>query len=96
MLSLGTGFLSHTENSTLRERLSTGALPLPEFFGQLLRLVYRLIFLLAAEDRNLLHAPDATAAARKLYAEGYSVGSLRDGPCGARPGTGTMIAGKAS
>ena len=78
LLSLGTGFLSHAENATLRERLSTGALPLSEFFGQLLRLVYRLIFLLAAEDRNLLHAPGALAAARKLYADGYSVGCLRD------------------
>ena len=78
MLSVGTGFLSHAENAILRERLSTGALPLTGFFGQLLRLVYRLIFLLAAEDRNLLHAPDASVAARKLYAEGYSVGSLRD------------------
>lgn len=39
---------------------------------------YRLIFLLVAEDRNLLHPPSATAAARKLYAEGYSLGSLRD------------------
>ena len=62
----------------MRERLRTGALPLPDFFGQLLRLVYRLIFLLAAEDRNLLHAPEAPAAARKLYADGYSVGALRD------------------
>jgi hypothetical protein len=62
----------------LRERLQTGVLPLPEFFGQLLRLVYRLIFLLAAEDRGLLHPPGASAAARKLYAEGYSVGALRD------------------
>src|SRR5262249_3332336 len=78
LLSLGTGFLSHTENSALRERLSTGELPLPEFFGQLLRLVYRLIFLLAAEDRNLLHTPNASAAARKIYAEGYSVSALRD------------------
>jgi hypothetical protein len=62
----------------LRERLASGALPLPEYFGQLLRLVYRLIFLLAAEDRNLLHPPAAPAGPRKLYAEGYSVGRLRD------------------
>jgi hypothetical protein len=40
--------------------------------------VYRLIFLLAAEDRNLLHPPGASATARKLYAEGYSIGALRD------------------
>jgi hypothetical protein len=53
-------------------------LPLPQYFGQLLHLVYRLIFLLAAEDRNLLHPPSASAAARKLYAQGYSLGLLRD------------------
>ena len=55
-----------------------GTLPLPEFFGQLLRLVYRLIFLLTAEDRELLHMPGASVQARKLYADGYSVGLLRD------------------
>src|SRR5262249_47986945 len=58
--------------------LRNGELPLPHFFGQLLRLVYRLIFLLAAEDRNLLHPQSASATARRLYAEGYSVGTLRD------------------
>jgi hypothetical protein len=78
LLSLGNGFLAHADNSALRDKVHTGALPLPEFFGQLLRLVYRLIFLLAAEDRNLLHPPGASAATRRLYAEGYSVGSLRD------------------
>lgn len=78
LLSLGNGFLSHPNNTALREKLHSGALPLPEFFGQLLRLVYRLIFLLAAEDRNLLHPPDTAAERRKLYAEGYSVGALRD------------------
>ncbi|HEY5127607.1 MAG TPA: N-6 DNA methylase [Bradyrhizobium sp.] len=78
LLSLGNGFLSNSNNAGLREKLHSGALPLPEFFNQLLRVVYRLIFLLAAEDRNLLYAPDTAAAPRKLYAEGYSVGALRD------------------
>jgi N-6 DNA Methylase len=78
LLSLGGGFLAHSGNTVLRERLASGALPLPDYFGQLLRLVYRLIFLLAAEDRGLLHPPSAPTAARKLYAEGYSVGTLRD------------------
>jgi hypothetical protein len=77
LLSLGNGFLSDSDNGALRDRLGKGELPLPDFFGQLLRLVYRLIFLLAAEDRNLLHPPSASSAARKLYAEGYSVGTLR-------------------
>jgi hypothetical protein len=78
LLSLGNGFLSHSNNTALREKLHSGGLPLPEFFGQLLRLVYRLIFLLAAEDRNLLHPPDTAAEPRKLFADGYSVGALRD------------------
>jgi len=76
--ALGTGFLAHPDNGELRARLDSGALPLTEFFGQLLRLVYRLIFLLVAEDRGLLHPPDASPAARRLYAEGYSVAALRD------------------
>jgi N-6 DNA Methylase len=78
LLSLGNGFLSHPHNAALREKLHSGALPLPEFFSQLLRLVYRLIFLLAAEDRNLLHPPETAAGPRRLYAEGYSVGALRE------------------
>jgi hypothetical protein len=78
LLTLGNGFLAHPKNAQLVEQLRTGALPLPVYFGQLLRLVYRLIFLLAAEDRNLLHPPGASPAARKLYAQGYAVGLLRD------------------
>ena len=77
--ALGNGFVAHPANGdAARAGCTAGELPLPEFFGQLLRLVYRLIFLLAAEDRDLLHPPDAPAAARTLYAEGYSLGALRD------------------
>ncbi len=76
--ALGNGFLSHPANSALRDRLTQGQLPLPDFFNELLRLVYRLIFLLAAEDRDLLHPPDTPAPTRKLYADGYSLGALRD------------------
>ncbi len=75
---LGQGFLEHPANSDLADRLRSGALPLPDYYAALLRLVYRLIFLLAAEDRNLLHPAKATAAARQLYARGYAVGRLRD------------------
>jgi hypothetical protein len=78
LLALGNGFLGHPANEDLRARLRDGTLPLPFFFGQLLRLVYRLIFLLAAEDRGLLHPPETPAAARRLFADGYSVGALRD------------------
>lgn len=72
---LGSGFLE--ANPELSKRLQDGDIPLTEWFNELLRLVYRLIFLMVAEDRNLLHPPKAPAAARKLYAEGYSLSALR-------------------
>jgi hypothetical protein len=75
---LGQGFVEHPANQALAIRLTSGDLPLPDFFGLLLHLVYRLIFLLSAEDRDLLHPSTASPAARKLYANGYSVSRLRD------------------
>lgn len=78
LLALGNGFLAHPGNTPLAERLRTGELALPTYYEQLLRLVYRFIFLLAAEDRGLLHLPAARPNVRRLYAEGYSLGRLRD------------------
>ncbi len=51
---LGSGFLSHPANSLLREKLRAGELSAQDYYRQLLRLVYRLIFLFVAEDRDLL------------------------------------------
>ncbi|MFH6601827.1 Eco57I restriction-modification methylase domain-containing protein [Ectopseudomonas khazarica] len=77
--ALGTGFVAHPANQTLREALSSGQLSPNAYFQQLLRLVYRLLFLLTAEDRNILHDPaTATAEARRLYAQGYSLSLLRE------------------
>jgi hypothetical protein len=72
---LGSGFLE--ANPELSKRIQSGDVPLTGWFNELLRLVYRLIFLMVAEDRNLLHPSKAPAAARKLYAEGYSLSTLR-------------------
>jgi hypothetical protein len=47
-------------------------------FLQLLRLVYRLLFLCVAEDRNLLFAADVPLELRQIYREGYSLSPLRD------------------
>jgi hypothetical protein len=48
-----------------------------DLYRQLLRLVYRLIFLFVAEDRDLLHFPDASDEARSRYARFYSGQRLR-------------------
>lgn len=75
---LGAGFLKHPGNDSLRERLQSGALDPAGYQQQLLRLVYRLIFLLVAEERDLLHPDGSEPAVRELYRDGYSLGRLRE------------------
>src|SRR5439155_2716119 len=77
LLALGNGFLGHAGNQALRESLSTNGLTRDAFFQQLLRLVYRLIFLITAEERGVLHAVRDTSETRR-YAEGYSLRRLRE------------------
>lgn len=78
LLALGQGFLAEPANATLRARLASGALTRQDYFRQLLRLVYRLIFLLTIEERGLLHPAAAEPAAIKLYQQGYGLKRLRD------------------
>ena len=78
LLELGQGFIQNPANSALRRALSDGALTGQAYFEQLLRVVYRLIFLFAAEDRGLLHPPGALEQARRVYAEGYALARLRE------------------
>lgn len=72
---LGTGFLE--ANQELAARVASGEFPILAFKDELLRFVYRLIFLMVAEDRDQLHPRNAKLEARKLYAEGYSLTALR-------------------
>jgi hypothetical protein len=75
--ALGAGFLGHSSNERLRTKLQTGELTGQDYYRQLLRLAYRLIFLFAAEDRDLLLLPSATATARQRYNLYYSTSRLR-------------------
>ena len=75
---IGNGFLQHPDNDGLRAALSDGALSPERYFQQLLRLVYRMLFLFAAEDRDLLHEPEAGDLQRAVFAEGYSLSRLRE------------------
>ncbi|MFF4387853.1 Eco57I restriction-modification methylase domain-containing protein [Streptomyces sp. NPDC001552] len=69
---LGTGFLQHPANTTLREKLDVTA-----YHAALLRLVYRMLFVFVAEDRQALHPPTASDDARKRYADYFSTARLR-------------------
>lgn len=85
--ALGTGFLSHPANGALRTALQStqDGYDRQAFFEELLRLVYRLIFLATVEDRRdrgtgerLVFAPDANDEAKARYLAGYSLTWLRD------------------
>ena len=76
LLALGQGFLD--ANPDLRAKLDENRLSVQAWFEQLLRVVYRLIFLAVSEDRDLLHDPDTSAAARELYASAYGFSYLRE------------------
>lgn len=78
ILALGQGFLAHPSNQALRRALHDGTLSKKGYFGELLRLAYRLIFLLAIEERGLLHPKGTAKDAEEPYALGYSVKRLRD------------------
>lgn len=79
--TLGDAFLQHRENEALRQRLQEGSLSVDAYFQQLLRLVYRFLFLFTIEERNLLHVEDdshAARTARQAYTDGYAMRRLRD------------------
>jgi len=79
--ALGSGFLNHPANCELRDALFRHhTLSTQHFHEQLLRLVYRFLFLFTAEDRGLLFPRDLKAVdpRRRIYQEGYSVSRLRE------------------
>ena len=75
--ALGQGFLDHPANGAVKQRLRDGDLDPQDYYRQLLRLVYRLLVLFAAEDRDLLHPPATTDEAKRRYAH-YGTRHLRD------------------
>ncbi len=78
LVALGKGFLANPDNQPLRAALHDGKLSASEYFQELLRLVYRLIFLLTAEERDLLHPAGVADGVKARYAQGYGLRRLRD------------------
>ncbi|MEQ3702101.1 N-6 DNA methylase [Thalassolituus sp.] len=85
LLTLGEGFIQHPANQTLRQQLENGEISKNDYFQQLLRLIYRLIFIFTVEERGLLHPQQndknlskTQFQARRAYAQGYALGRLRD------------------
>ena len=88
--ALGDGLVQHPHNNELRRNLDNGSLTPLMFYRQLLKLVYRLLFLMVAEERGLitvaadeddalhpLHYRAQADARLQIYRDHYSVSRLR-------------------
>jgi N-6 DNA Methylase len=79
---LGTGLLAHPHSTSFREKFTAKRIDDLGYYRQLLRLIYRLLwllFLMVAEERRLLFLPSREEAARQeIYTRWYSIARLRE------------------
>lgn len=76
LTELGQGLIE--ANPSIREQLAGDPAATMRLFEELLRTVYRLIFLAVAEERDLLHPRTTGREARSLYESSYSFAFWRD------------------
>ena len=74
---LGTGFLNHPDNVELNSQVWSGQLRPEAYFNHLLRLIYRLLFVMVIEERGLVFPVGASFRFVQLYFTHYSVQRLR-------------------
>jgi hypothetical protein len=74
----GNAFLAHPQSEYLRKQIAAGHLSAAAYYRELLRLVYRLLFLMVAEERRLMF-PDSreNEQRRAIFSEYYGVNRLR-------------------
>lgn len=81
MQALGNGFLHHPANDALREKLRTKSITPKQYYDQLRRLVYRLLFLMVTEERDLIYDADELKGnvikQKEVYLNFYSIARLR-------------------
>ena len=75
--SLSNGFLKHTDNEELREKIDNEEISAFKFYQYQLRLIYRILFLMVIEERNLIFPDNADKTKREIYYQYYSVNHLR-------------------
>jgi len=73
----GNGFLAHPANHALRNAVADGSLDPKSYYKNLLRLIYRLLFLMVIEERDLVFPPSSTNGQREIYGRYYSLQRLR-------------------
>ncbi|MGO8879239.1 MAG: Eco57I restriction-modification methylase domain-containing protein [Desulfomonilaceae bacterium] len=77
ILIFGNGFLSHPDNTSLRNILQDGSLTASDYYRQILRLIYRFLFLMVSEQRKLIGPDPSFDFHQKVYLNHYSLSRLR-------------------
>ncbi|NGZ07815.1 MAG: restriction endonuclease [Nitrospira sp. LK70] len=77
ILAFANGFLTHPSNESLRQAITAGDLKPADYYHHLLRLIYRLLFLLVIEERDLVYPSSVPSAKREVYNRYYSLQRLR-------------------
>ena len=77
MQTIANGLLAHPANDALVDELRADPGRATDLHQDLLRWVYRTLFILVIEERVLHHAPEATLRQRQLYRDYYSLQRLR-------------------
>ncbi len=75
--SMANGFLSHRDNTVLRQTIIDGNLTAKDFYQSQLRLIYRLLFLMVIEERDLIFTSNTPRLKKDIYYKYYSVSRLR-------------------
>lgn len=75
--NLANGFLQHKGNDDFRQQIESGQLTAEEFYKHLLRLIYRLLFLMVIEERGLVFPSGVQTRHREIYEQFYSLMRLR-------------------
>jgi len=74
---LADGFLAHSQNDALRQAIVEQQVTAYSLYDYLLKLIYRLLFLMVIEERDLVFPKDGDKRKRDIYYSFYSVQSLR-------------------
>ncbi|MFC1555255.1 Eco57I restriction-modification methylase domain-containing protein, partial [candidate division KSB1 bacterium] len=74
----GNGFLIHPDNTNLIEGIKEGNLEAPQYYRQLLRMIYRYLFLMVAEERKLVGPDPQNDSLYEIYHAYYSITRFRE------------------
>jgi len=75
--TLADGFLTHPANTLLQEEIDREKLTPHDFYQYMLRLIYRLLFLMVIEERHLIYPEGVDHRKQDIYFKYYSVTQLR-------------------